>query len=162
LSRGLKRLVGMLVAGAVLTVANFTGLPEPAETQDTNGASTEAEQNTGAVAKAQRAPEEPDTHRIVNPGDSLWAIAQERLSPEATPQQVAEETGRIYEINREQIGDDPNLILPSQELLLVRSPQPTTNTSAAADTATQTAEEPRQPRLRPNQRTRSRGIRPRG
>lgn len=146
MSTKLKRLVGMLIAAAVLSVAIFAVFPEAAETQDTNGASMEAEQNTdgnaGAVTASQFAPEEPGTRRIVNSGDSLWAIAQERLDPEATPQQVAEETGRIYELNRERIGDDPNLILPSQELLLVRSPEPATDTSAAAEIATKTAEEP--------------------
>jgi hypothetical protein len=160
LSTKLKRLVGMLVAGAALSVATLAVLPEMAEAQSMDGASIEAEQNTNgnvgaasvadvagaAAATPQRAPEESAALLVVNPGDSLWAIAQERLGPEATPQQVAQETGRIYELNREQIGDDPNLILPGQELLVAQGPEPaadvSSTTEGAATTTTTVAQEP--------------------
>jgi hypothetical protein len=75
-------------------------------------------------AEAQEQATPKTTTKLVEPGDSLWTIAQARLSPDAAPQQVAEEVGRIYELNRDQIGDDPNLIFPGQQFFL---------TSAAAN-----------------------------
>src|SRR5918997_897390 len=69
-----------------------------------------------AEAQEQATPE--TTTKLVEPGDSLWTIAQARLSPDAAPQQVAEEVGRIYELNRDQIGDNPNLIFPGQQFFL--------------------------------------------
>jgi hypothetical protein len=56
--------------------------------------------------------------KTVEPGDSLWAIAQERLAPDASPQRVAEEVERTYALNRERLGEDPNLIRVGQELTL--------------------------------------------
>jgi hypothetical protein len=55
---------------------------------------------------------------VVGPGDSLWLISEERLGPNATPQQVANGVERIYALNRNRIGGDPNLLFPGQELLL--------------------------------------------
>jgi hypothetical protein len=75
-----------------------------------------------AEAQEQATPE--TTTKVVEPGDSLWTIAQARLSPDYAPQLVAEEVGRIYELNRDQIGDNPNLIFPDQQFFL---------TSAAAN-----------------------------
>lgn len=54
----------------------------------------------------------------VAPGDSLWSISAERLGTKATPQRVARGAERIYAFNRVQIGGDPNVIQPGQELLL--------------------------------------------
>jgi hypothetical protein len=70
-------------------------------------------------AQAQEQATPKITTKLVQPGDSLWTIAQARLSPDAAPQQVAEEVGRIYELNRDQIGENPNLIFPGQEFFLV-------------------------------------------
>lgn len=56
--------------------------------------------------------------KTVEPGDSLWTIAQERLAPDASPPRVAEEVERTYALNRELLGEDPNLILVGQELAL--------------------------------------------
>jgi hypothetical protein len=119
----------MLVAGVALSLAILAMLPETAEPQeDTNGAWTQAEQNTtkdttianenaGALAVSRPA-NEPSTRLVVYPGDTLWWIAQERLGPNTTPQQIVNEVERIYQLNRALIGDDPDLILPGQELLL--------------------------------------------
>jgi LysM repeat protein len=57
--------------------------------------------------------------KTVEPGDSLWTIAQERLAPDASPPRVAEEVERTYALNRERLGEDPNLILVGQELALL-------------------------------------------
>src|SRR5829696_3428389 len=61
---------------------------------------------------------EPATLQVVNPGDSLWVISQQRLEPDPDPEQIMNEVGRIYELNQDLIGNDPNLIFPGQELLL--------------------------------------------
>jgi hypothetical protein len=54
----------------------------------------------------------------VAPGDSLWSICQERLGPSAPPRQIALDVRRIHQINRNLIGDDPDLIFPGQRLAL--------------------------------------------
>src|SRR5215217_1497944 len=73
-------------------------------------------------AEAQEQATPKTTTKLVEPGDSLWTIAQARLSPDAAPQQVAEEVGRIYELNRDQIGENPNLIFPGQQFFWVPPP----------------------------------------
>ena len=61
----------------------------------------------------------------------MWSIAQERLGPGALPEQVAAETERIFELNRDRIGGNASLILPGQELLVT----PVAGPSAAPDPA---------------------------
>jgi DNA-binding CsgD family transcriptional regulator len=55
---------------------------------------------------------------VVRPGDSLWSISSDLLGPNASPHEIAEETERIYALNRDLIGGDPNLIFANQELSL--------------------------------------------
>jgi len=124
----LKGHVGIVVAGVVLAVlaalsilAVLPGIAEAqeeAKAQEHTGptASVEAEQNSttddekGASAT---------TRLVVEPGDSLWSISEEHIGPGATPEQVAYEVERIFELNRDQIGENPNLIFPGQEFFLV-------------------------------------------
>jgi LysM repeat protein len=68
--------------------------------------------------------------KTVEPGDSLWTIAQERLAPDASPPRVAEEVERTYALNRERLGEDPNLIQVGQELTL----SPATSEPVAVET----------------------------
>src|SRR5215217_1115412 len=56
---------------------------------------------------------------VVEPGDSLWSISEEHIGPGATPEQIAYEVQRIFELNRDQIGEDPNLIFPGQKFFLI-------------------------------------------
>jgi LysM domain len=91
---------GTLVAGFIaLSVAIFAMLLLP-----------------GRAEAQERADSAKTT--TVEPGDSLWTIAQAQLSSDAAPQQVAEEVERIYWLNRDQLGDDPNLLRVGQELLV--------------------------------------------
>lgn len=92
---------------------------------------------------------------VVSPGDSLWSISQERLGPGATQERVALEVQRIHDLNRNQIGDDPSLILPGQRLSLpplaeepaakpaaeTLAPRPSTPPERDAATAAQEAPE---------------------
>lgn len=69
----------------------------------------------GEATAGHRSPEQ-ETRVVVRAGDTLWAIAARHLGPEATDQDVAEAWPRWYAANRHLIGDDPDLILPGQEL----------------------------------------------
>ncbi|HEX2264961.1 MAG TPA: hypothetical protein VHH14_01635, partial [Solirubrobacterales bacterium] len=66
---------------------------------------------------------------VVAPGESLWSISERRLGPGATARQIAAGADRIYALNLERIGSDPNLVHAGQRLLLPagierRSPDP--------------------------------------
>lgn len=58
------------------------------------------------------------THELVTVrrGDSLWSIASRHLGPGASDVQVAHEWPRWYTANRDVIGDDPDLLVPGQQL----------------------------------------------
>lgn len=131
MSTTLKRLSGILLAGVALSLAIITMLPGIAEAQNTDGASTEAKQNAtdnqsvenvGDPAGSWAAPE-PSKHLVV-PGDSLWSIGQQSLGSGASPDQIAYEAERIFWLNQDLLGDNPNLILPGQELLLAPVTEP--------------------------------------
>ncbi|WP_375476847.1 LysM peptidoglycan-binding domain-containing protein [uncultured Jatrophihabitans sp.] len=67
-----------------------------------------------APASASARPGRPAV--TVQPGDSLWLIAQRRLGRSATPARTAVAWPRWYAANRAVIGDDPDLVLPGQAL----------------------------------------------
>jgi hypothetical protein len=147
LSTSLKKLFGILIVGVALSLGILTALPVMAEAQDMDEASMGAEQNTvknaGAVVTTQPTTEPPTAGRVVNPGDSLWSIGQEHLGPEATPERILEEARRIYEINQDRIGNDPNLLVAGQELLMPSVPESTTQPVAQEPVAQEpVAQEP--------------------
>jgi hypothetical protein len=90
------------------------------------------------VANAQGAQEEERPVVVVNPGDTLWSISQQRLYQNATPQEVMNEMERIYQLNRSQLGNNPDLLLAGQQLLLT----PLAAKPTAAATAPPTSAEP--------------------
>jgi LysM domain-containing protein len=53
---------------------------------------------------------------VVRPGDSLWAIAERHLGPDASTEAIAAEWPRWYAANRALIGPDPDLITPGMVL----------------------------------------------
>lgn len=53
---------------------------------------------------------------VVAAGDSLWAIAADRLGPDADDPMVASAVSDWYTANRALIGPDPDLIHPGQRL----------------------------------------------
>lgn len=66
-------------------------------------------------------PVEPGKFYVVQPGDSLWAIATRGLrevGDESTDVAVDRYWRRIYAANRDVVGPDPDLIFPGQTLLL--------------------------------------------
>jgi hypothetical protein len=62
---------------------------------------------------------QPPERLVVREGDSLWAIAVDLSPPHASPAHIAELAHRLYAVNRDLIGDDPDLIYPET---LLRAP----------------------------------------
>ena len=142
----LKRGIGMLV-GAALVVALLAVLPAVAQAQEGRAARQEAPvANRGADAASARV--------LVRPGDTLWSISSEQLGPNATPRQIAGEVERIYALNRDRIGPDPNAIFSGQELSL-----PASGSSSAAEPATTKSAPAPQQSAKPVQETAAQGGR---
>jgi nucleoid-associated protein YgaU len=57
----------------------------------------------------------------VRRGDTLWSIAAAHLGSGATDAEVAAEWPRWYEANRAVIGDDPDVVVPGQQLQAPRA-----------------------------------------
>ena len=53
---------------------------------------------------------------VVRAGDTLWGIAAEHLRGRPTAKRVAAAWPRWYAANRAAVGDDPNLIVPGEQL----------------------------------------------
>ena len=53
---------------------------------------------------------------IVDPGDTLFGIAQEQLGPDAPPELINNQVDTIHDLNRDVIGDNPHMIFPGQHL----------------------------------------------
>jgi LysM repeat protein len=120
----LKRRATLLaVATALVALTLVALLPGAVEAQE-EGVHEGGSTITPLPATDPTPTQAPTPQVLVTPGDSLWAIAQGYLGPEATPQQVANEVERIFELNRERIGDNPNLILVGQQLSLVSMSEP--------------------------------------
>lgn len=58
-----------------------------------------------------------EDHVVVHRGDSLWSIAARHLGAGASAVEIAREWPRWYAANRTEIGDDPDVIMPGQQLL---------------------------------------------
>lgn len=71
---------------------------------------------------------------IVRPGDSLWSIAADHLPPGATAAQIDAAWRTWYRVNRDVIGDDPNLITPGQHLTAAPSATSAPDGAASAPT----------------------------
>jgi nucleoid-associated protein YgaU len=52
----------------------------------------------------------------VRRGDSLWSVAARHLGPGASDAEIAHEWPRWFAANRDVVGDDPDLLLPGQQL----------------------------------------------
>jgi nucleoid-associated protein YgaU len=53
---------------------------------------------------------------VVHRGDTLWSIVARRLGPDASDAEVAAAWPAWHEANRSVIGDDPDLLVPGQQL----------------------------------------------
>lgn len=72
------------------------------------------------AARHLRAPEAETapTEVTVRAGDSLWSLAAAALGPFASDLEVAMEWPRFYQANRAVIGENPDLLVPGQVLVL--------------------------------------------
>lgn len=135
----LRRLVlaacGVALAGGVVSPAVAT----PGQLhQDHPGAPTQAivqglplpERATGAIPGGGRVTHSLSlTQRwhvsgrvvVVRPGDTLWDLAERDLPETAGSAAIAHRWHLIYDLNRNVIGDDPDLIHPEQRLRLPRN-----------------------------------------
>jgi hypothetical protein len=102
----LERYVFAVLATLALWAAVVVAVPAVAQAQVAQAPNNKA--NTLAAA------EQPVV--VVDPGDTLWSISSKELGPDAAPWRVARGVERIYRLNREQIGPDPNVLFPGQRL----------------------------------------------
>ena len=113
------------IMAALALILMVTPSIAQAQNLDNEDAATQVEEDVVVAAmqqpqamQQQPAYYEPAEVRVVRPGDTLWSISEQRLQPNPTPGQIMNEVGRIYELNRSQIGDNPNLIFAGQQFLL--------------------------------------------
>jgi nucleoid-associated protein YgaU len=131
---GVRRLV--LAACGVAVVASGVALPAHAEdrhddpavlaglpfpdrptTLSTLGLAFEVAQAAAPRRPAPPPGPERTSSVVVRDGDTLWSIAAARL-PRAGNDAIGRACGRLYQLNRAVIGDDPDLIRPGQRLRL--------------------------------------------
>jgi hypothetical protein len=127
----LKRYVYAPMAALALWAVVLTLSPATANAQETS--STKDLQITNHDSTA---PERV----VVAPGDSLWLIIERQLGPSATPQRIAHGVERIYVLNQDTIGADPDKIFPGQKFVLPpaaerQMPEPERAASAQGATA---------------------------
>ena len=110
-----------------LFVALLAGV-SPAEASDSGsqaGPGTIAPALDGLPLPGRAAAPPPPARRVVHvvvePGDSLWQIAHERL-PDATDAAVSRAVAATYAANRRSIGPDPDLLRPGQHLVFPSPP----------------------------------------
>lgn len=123
---------GTPVSLGFLSTEHSSNAPEPAAKQpQTNSAVSASAQTQSAGAQAEPSKPSQTVNRMesapteetrspkptsrakaytVQPGDSLWSIAQSRLPQGATNSEIATAWSAIYESNRAVIGDDPDFL----------------------------------------------------
>jgi len=109
------------LATAVLAVVGFVAVPRPSAAEPVPPIVRLAEQRAEPSRPAPPGGLATTTYEVVG-GDSLWCIAasamRARSGERPTSAAVAGFWPRVYEANRPLIGDDPNLILPGQQLTI--------------------------------------------
>jgi len=88
-------------------------LPAVADAEETH--------RTNARANAQDTAHRPAHYVVVAPGDSLWSISERQLGPSATGARIARGVERIYALNRNLIGADPDSLFAGQRFVLPQS-----------------------------------------
>jgi nucleoid-associated protein YgaU len=81
-------------------------------------ADSQAADDSGA-SRSRSATDRGARVHVVQPGESLWTIAEGLLGLDASATSIAAEVARLWELNRELIpSGDPDLIAVGQELRL--------------------------------------------
>lgn len=107
------------------TQSLLVGLPLPDRATSTTewiGALSTAPAGPGSPVQATTTP--PEDVVQVRPGDTLWEIARDSLSPAAPAAEIDRRWREIYRANRDVVGADPDLIRPGQRLQLPPSGSP--------------------------------------
>ena len=104
------------------TASPTDGAETPAHEADPPTSTPPSARSAGrAIVTTERVQSGTATH-VVEQGDCLWRIAGDNLAArngaEPSSAVIARFWPVIYEANRAVIGDDPNLILPGQRLLI--------------------------------------------
>jgi len=119
----------LLACGAALT----TGVAAPALATPGPGSADPVDYSSRVVVTdlpyPDRATDEPPpaprqpsgAAYVVRAGDSLWDIAASRLPQDADEATIAQAWHRIYALNRDVVGPDPDTLQPGQRLELPRS-----------------------------------------
>lgn len=121
--RAVLSLCGLGIAGAALTA--------PAAVADEWTAAGRCPPACGIRVNGLPLPELPTTREsastvpllvTVRPGDSLWRISERLLPADASPSRIAAVVDRLYAVNREVVGPDPDLIFPGMHLVAPEGP----------------------------------------
>lgn len=129
---GLRRLLlagcGLAVVGGTLAAPSYAADHRPVRGSVVAGLplpdrATALSRMAGAFERADRARHRErassNPERVtVRAGDTLWRLAARTLPAAAADALVTDRWHRLYELNRDVIGDDPDLIRPGQRLLL--------------------------------------------
>lgn len=113
----------LLTASALLSVLGAGGagaatgpLPVP---ERPSGAPARVIAPAATPAAAQAAAQAPSSGTVVvRPGDTLWALARDRLPDRAGDADVLALVARTHAANRAVVGADPDLLHPGQRLRL--------------------------------------------
>jgi Tfp pilus assembly protein FimV len=71
------------------------------------------------VVSESRATTSPGKVHVVQPGESLWAIASDLLGGNASPARIAREVHRLWQLNQDRIGTgNPDLVMAGTRLVL--------------------------------------------
>jgi LysM repeat protein len=134
-----------LVLCAALTMWALVLAVSPATAQAQTSAKAQATEAANAAAQGARGAAGAASSVVVEPGDSLWSISEERLGPDATPRRVMKGAARIHELNRARIGADPGLIVVGQVLSMPRamSEPPARASAPAGEAAEASGSDPR-------------------
>lgn len=93
--------------------------PVPAVAPASAPVAPETEPVEAAPVTVADAPARPGKRvHTVQLGESLWTIASHLLGPGATDVDIAMEVDRIYELNRDRIGADPNVLITGTVLAM--------------------------------------------
>ncbi|MDO4258865.1 MAG: LysM peptidoglycan-binding domain-containing protein [Actinomycetaceae bacterium] len=106
---------------------SFTSLVEMISTPEEKAPSAPASGDSAPPQQGSDTPPQAPTVTVpatpssqaehtVREGESLWSISEDVLGPQASEAEIADAWPRIYEENREVIGDSPDLIHPGDIL----------------------------------------------
>ncbi|NYG60467.1 hypothetical protein BJ980_003390 [Nocardioides daedukensis] len=131
---GLSLVAGLAPAHADTTVGQppapvpgdrtvLSGLPLPDRAASQDPAPVSGHDRPEPTRNPTGSPASHRARHTVQPGDSLWGLAESRLAPGADDSEITRAWRQIWAANRHLIGSDPDLIHPGTTLDLPASPK---------------------------------------